>query len=96
MEVLVTYDIDTTTLEGERRLARVAKLCEGYGVRVQYSVFECRLSRTALAQLVRSLKDEIDPGVDSVHIYQFEGELATHRLSLGRRVDREPGQPWII
>lgn len=40
MEFLVTYDADTTTAEGRRRLRRVAKTCESYGLRVQKSVFE--------------------------------------------------------
>jgi len=34
MDVLVTYDIDTHTRDGEARLARVAKVCERYGTRV--------------------------------------------------------------
>ena len=40
MELLVSYDVDTTTPEGQRRLRRVAKACEGIGHRVQKSVFE--------------------------------------------------------
>lgn len=96
MDVVVTYDIETVTLEGQRRLARVAKVCESFGVRVQYSVFECRLSHAALELLVTRLLDEIDTKVDSVNIYRFDGALADHRLSLGRRHLREPGDPWIV
>ncbi len=44
MDLLVAYDISTEDLAGERRLQRVAKVCEQYGVRVQKSVFEARLS----------------------------------------------------
>jgi CRISPR-associated protein Cas2 len=40
MELLITYDVDTTTPAGTRRLRHVAKTCEGYGHRVQKSVFE--------------------------------------------------------
>ncbi|MGH3693756.1 MAG: CRISPR-associated endonuclease Cas2 [Pseudonocardiaceae bacterium] len=40
MELPVTYDVDTTTRDGQRRLRRVAKACEGYGYRVQKSFFE--------------------------------------------------------
>ena len=36
---LVCYDI-----RDDSRLRRVAKLLEGYGERVQYSVFRCRLT----------------------------------------------------
>ena len=42
MDVLVTYDIaETDTRKGATRLRRVAQVCEKYGERVQFSVFEC-------------------------------------------------------
>ena len=44
MIVLITYDVNTETPEGRKRLRRVAKVCLNYGTRVQMSVFECRLS----------------------------------------------------
>jgi len=44
MDLLVTYDVETVTPQGQRRLRKVAKICEAYGHRVQKSVFEvvCR------------------------------------------------------
>lgn len=96
MDLLVTYDIDTTTNAGERRLHRVAKVCEQFGVRVQYSVFECRLSPTALARLVIALEDVMVPGLDSVRIYRFQGTIRDARTSLGRPPPHEPGDPWIV
>ena len=41
MLVLVTYDVRTENKAGQKRLRDVAKICENYGQRVQYSVFEC-------------------------------------------------------
>lgn len=41
MYILVTYDVDTTAKEGQKRLRRVAKACLDHGQRVQNSVFEC-------------------------------------------------------
>jgi len=41
MLVLVSYDVNTTSVGGQRRLRRVAKTCTDYGQRVQFSVFEC-------------------------------------------------------
>lgn len=96
MDLLVTYDIDTTTPQGERRLVQVAHLCEEFGTRVQKSVFECRLSPTALQRLEERLLRMIDRRVDSVHIYRFDGDLARARLSLGRGVLHEVGRPWIM
>jgi CRISPR-associated protein Cas2 len=43
MFVLITYDINTTTKEGKKRLRDVAKICQNYGQRVQNSVFECKV-----------------------------------------------------
>ena len=43
MLVLVTYDVNTETAAGRRRLRKVAKVCVDYGQRVQNSVFECLL-----------------------------------------------------
>ncbi len=48
---LVCYDV---TEDRERN--RVAKVVEAFGLRIQFSVFECRLSRTALADLCRQLE----------------------------------------
>ena len=40
MYVVVSYDITN-----DRRRLKVMKTLEGFGERVQYSVFECRLKR---------------------------------------------------
>ena len=41
MLVLVSYDVAMQDERGPKRLRRVAKTCQDYGQRVQYSVFEC-------------------------------------------------------
>jgi CRISPR-associated protein Cas2 len=96
MDVLVTYDIDTTTSKGVRRLARVAKLCESYGTRVQFSVFECRISPVALVRFVAELDELIDARRDSINVYRFTGSLSDARKSLGRLPLHEPGQHWVV
>lgn len=96
MDVLVTYDIRTADIAGERRLARVAAVCERYGSRVQYSVFECRVSDLTLVRLFGELEDVIDPSEDSVHVYRFSGAIAASRTALGRPAGHPLGQPWIM
>jgi CRISPR-associated protein Cas2 len=93
VDVLVAYDINTTTAEGARRLVRMAKVCEGYGTRVQYSVFECRLSPTKLTKLTSELTSTIVRPRDSVHIYRFDGLISAARTSLGRQLPRELSNP---
>jgi CRISPR-associated protein Cas2 len=58
---LVCYDI-----RNDKRLRRVAGICEGYGLRVQYSVFECDLTKASRVELERELKDEIKHDEDQV------------------------------
>lgn len=70
MELLLTYDVSTTTPEGARRLRQVAKLCEGYGMRVQKSVFEIVCSDAELLKLNDSLQRIIDDTEDSIRIYR--------------------------
>lgn len=71
MEYLVTYDVDTTTPEGQRRLRRVAKICEGYGIRVQKSVFEVACTGAQLPALRQKLADIIDQRADSIRLYRL-------------------------
>ncbi|CAM5611228.1 CRISPR-associated endonuclease Cas2 [Streptomyces diastaticus] len=71
MELLLTYDVDTTTPEGRRRLRRVAKLCEGHGIRVQKSVFEIITDDQTLLQLTYDIEDLINTETDSVRIYRL-------------------------
>jgi CRISPR-associated protein Cas2 len=71
MDLLVTYDIDTTTREGERRLRRVARACERIGARVQKSVFEVICSETELVKIMHQLASLIEVTSDSVRFYQM-------------------------
>lgn len=95
MDLLLTYDIDTTEVDGVRRLARVAKICEGYGLRVQYSVFEMRLAPARFEMLVGELLDVIDVDKDSVNVYRVPG-LSEARTSLGRPLMFKSDGPWVM
>jgi CRISPR-associated protein Cas2 len=73
MDVLVTYDVATTTPEGRRRLRAVYLACRGFGQRVQFSVFECRVSQSQLEELEAKLVGIMDPAQDSLRIYMLLG-----------------------
>ena len=51
MLVLITYDVNTETASGRKRLRKVAKQCTNYGRRVQNSVFECILDNAQCVTL---------------------------------------------
>ncbi|MFG2227725.1 CRISPR-associated endonuclease Cas2 [Streptomyces sp. NPDC048644] len=71
MDLLLTYDVDTTTPEGRRRLRKVAKLCEGHGLRVQKSVFEIVADDKDLLRLLDRIDQIINADSDSVRIYRL-------------------------
>lgn len=69
MMVLVTYDVNTTSPTGAKRLRRVAKACRDFGQRVQYSVFEIEVDPARWAALRARLETIIDPAQDSLRYY---------------------------
>ena len=71
MLILVTYDVNTETAEGRKRLRKVAKTCVDYGQRVQNSVFECILDAAQFAIFKAQLFGLIDEQKDSLRFYQL-------------------------
>lgn len=71
MFVVITYDVNTETLEGRRRLRKVAKICKDYGVRVQNSVFECVVDTVQLMELKSKIGEVICLECDSIRYYNM-------------------------
>lgn len=69
MLILITYDVNTETAAGRKRLRQVAKQCVNYGRRVQNSVFECILDQAQCVALKATLTKIIDEDVDSLRFY---------------------------
>lgn len=69
--ILVTYDVNTTTPAGRKRLRHVARCCQNYGQRVQNSVFECLMSEANLAGFKAEISSLIDRENDSIRIYRL-------------------------
>ncbi len=86
MLVLITYDVNTETAAGRKRLRKVAKQCINYGRRVQNSVFECILDNAQLVTLKAILSDIIDESVDSLRFYYLGNKYQTKIEHIG--VDR--------
>lgn len=79
MMVLVSYDVSLEGAAGKKRLRRIAKLCENYGQRVQYSVFECVVDPAQWASFRHRLLDEYDKEKDSLRFY-FIGKNWQRRI----------------
>lgn len=84
MYILITYDVQTETLAGQRRLRKVARLCMDYGQRVQNSVFECVLTEVQLAELKHKLESAIDVVNDSIRIYYLNKNEHRRVVTIGR------------
>lgn len=86
MLVLITYDVNTETAAGKKRLRKVAKQCVNYGRRVQNSVFECILDNAQCILLKEILLDIVDEKVDSLRFYYLGNKYQTKVEHMG--VDR--------
>lgn len=96
MELLVTYDVNTTTPEGRRRLRQVAQLCEGYGLRVQKSVFEVVCSEADLLQLTDDITRIIDHAHDNIRIYRMIQGAFGNAVILGTATALPHRDPLIL
>ncbi len=84
MLVLVTYDVNTETPAGRKRLRLVARACVNYGQRVQNSVFECLLDAAQFAAFKAKLISLIDPAQDSLRFYQLGRNYANKVEHVGK------------
>ena len=86
MLVLVSYDISD-----DKRRQRVAKLLEGFGVRVLESVFECDLTGPQWAKLQRRLLRLLNAERDRARAY-FLCETCAAKTEIvgGGTIERSP------
>ncbi len=90
---LVTYDV-----RDERRLRQVFRILRGYGEWVQYSVFQCRLSRRRRADLIALVDDVIHHSEDHVLLVDLgpAASVAPRITSLGRSFVAIEHEPVIV
>ena len=83
--LVVSYDISSN-----RRRYRVMKTMEGFGTRVQYSVFECNLKPREIDDLRKRLKKLVGEE-DSIRFYFLGAEdvKRIERLGDARTVDEK-------
>lgn len=84
MFIILTYDIDNTTDEGKKRLRKIAKTCEKYGIRVQNSVFELELNYSDYILLKNKL-NELITNNDSIRIYNLGNKTNNKIEILGKK-----------
>lgn len=96
MLVLITYDVNTESAAGKKRLRKVAKQCENYGRRVQNSVFEYIVDNAQCMMLKSLLSDIIDENVDSLRLYYLGNKYKTKVEHFGEDREIQVDQPLIL
>ena len=85
MMMIITYDVNTETAAGRKRLRKVSKVCQNYGQRVQNSVFECIIDPTIFMVLRNELLKIMDPEKDSIRFYNLGNEWKNRIEHMGTK-----------
>lgn len=96
MLVLITYDVSVASGDGARRLRRVARICEDYGQRVQFSVFECEIDPARWTQMRARLVKAIDIETDSLRFYFLGREWRRRVEHVGAKPSDDPDGLLIV
>ena len=90
MLVVITYDVNTETAAGRKRLRQIAKQCVNYGQRVQNSVFECLLDAAQCRMLQAKLVSIMDEELDSLRFYYLGNQYEQKIQHFGRNAGSQP------
>lgn len=96
MFVIVSYDVATSDDGGQRRLRRVARACQDYGQRVQFSIFECIVDPAQWAKLKSRLISEINPEKDSLRFYYLGSNWERRVEHVGAKAPLDQEGPLIV
>lgn len=90
MLVVITYDVNTETAAGRKRLRQIAKQCVNYGQRVQNSVFECLIDPAQCRMLQHKLCSIMDEELDSLRFYYLGNKYESRIEHFGAKRGYEP------
>jgi len=96
MYVLVTYDVSTKSPAGKKRLRQIAKICEGFGQRVQNSVFELLVDPGQWAECKSQLEKTFNPAEDSLRYYHLGSNWKRRVEHVGAKATLDIEGPLII
>lgn len=92
LRYVICYDIPD-----DKRRIRVAKCLDGYGDRMQFSVFEAVLDQALIERLMGKLGNLIDPAEDSVKVYALCSNCARKTRKLGvAEAEPEVGEETVF
>lgn len=78
MYVILVYDF------GERRVAKMLKLCRRYLNWIQNSVFEGEISEARLKEMLMQAKKIMDDSLDSIILFKGSSQISLEKEVLGK------------
>lgn len=96
MYILITYDVDTISTTGQKRLRQVAKACQDYGQRVQNSVFECEVTEAQFVSLKDRISGIMNMELDSIRFYFLSSKSHGRVMMLGKKTSYDVSDAIII
>ena len=84
MMIVVSYDVSTKNLSGKKRLKKVAETCVDFGIRAQYSVFECILEPAQWEILKNRLLNIYNAEEDNLRFYYLGSNWKRRVESFGK------------
>jgi CRISPR-associated protein Cas2 len=91
MLVVVVYDIPD-----DKRRTKLSNFLEGYGRRVQFSVFECFLTLEEMRELHVKVRKLVKPAEDKVRFYWISQEAIERVLTIGGELPQPPPNYYVI
>ena len=91
MLTLIVYDI-----ADNRRRYKLSKLLEGYGRRVQESVFECFLTPLEMERLYQQVAGRLNHHEDNVRFYWIPPQAMAKTLTIGSAKPEPPPSAYIF
>lgn len=96
MYILITYDVDTVSEMGQKRLRQVARICKDYGQRVQNSVFECEVTEAQYVKLKDALSTVMDKSLDSIRFYHLNKNDNRRVVTIGKETSYNVNEAIIL
>ena len=96
MYILVTYDVETVSEKGQKRLRDVARICKNYGQRVQNSVFECDVTEAQYSFMKNELRSVMDEKLDSIRLYHLNKNKSHSIETMGKKTSYDVEDVFIF
>jgi CRISPR-associated protein Cas2 len=91
MLTIVAYDVSDA-----KRLRKIAGICEDFGIRVQYSIFECRLDQDEFNDFWLRLLEVIDEDEDRIVAYKLDARCAKETETAGTMTCSEKAVCYLV